>query len=71
MNTLQQQYPERVKEIMKRKGITLKYISLHTKFDKATASRLINGKTNPTLKTLDILSEVLGEPVLIITTENP
>lgn len=69
MNTLQQQYPERVKEIMKRKGISIGKIARDMQIDIANASRLINGKTNPTLKTLDILSEVLGEPVLIPSTD--
>lgn len=52
-----------IKEVMKEKGITSKMLQNELGVTQATASYLVNGKTNPSLDTLQRIAEILEVPI--------
>ncbi len=49
----------RIRELRKKKKLTQLELALRCKFEKARISRIETGKTNPTIKSLYIISQAL------------
>lgn len=52
-----------IKEVLKEKGIPQKALQEALGVTQATISYIVNGKTNPSLETLQKIAEFLGVPV--------
>lgn len=52
-----------IKEVMKEKSITSKMLQNKLGVTQATVSYIVNGKTNPSLDTLQRIAEILEVPI--------
>ncbi|KAA6343468.1 hypothetical protein EZS27_008834 [termite gut metagenome] len=60
----------RIKELLKVKNITTSLLSKNVGITRANMSNIVNGKTNPSLETLEKIASALGVEIWELFTES-